>query len=116
MARKSVVTNHKMLDSVDISSNQTSNTTSVKYLDYASIHVSWSGVSPVGAIRVQARNGKDDSWRDLDFGSAIAISGNSGEHDIILSKMSFSDIRIAYDATSGTGALDAIITAKTEGA
>jgi hypothetical protein len=116
MGRKSVVPGFKMIDSGNLSGNIVSSIVSVKNLDKASIHLDWSGSSPVGTITVSARNGETDSWYTLDFGSAISISGNSGDHQIVLNELPFTDIRLDYTATSGTGTLDASITAKVLGA
>ena len=117
MGRKNVVKSFKMLDAVDISSSQTSDATNVINLDTASIHVVWSaGSSPVGTITVEARNGENDSWYELDFGSTISVSGASGDHQIMLNEMPFTDIRILYTATSGSATLTATLTMKTMGA
>jgi hypothetical protein len=116
LARKNVLKPYKMIDGGDLSSNITSSTTSVINLDKASISISWSGSSPVGTIEVEARNGEADPWTALDFGgSTISISGNSGSHRILLNETPFTDVRVSYTATSGTGTIDAIITAKQVG-
>ena len=116
MGRKNVVKSYKMFDQEDISTSATSSITSVINQDKASISVSWSGTSPVGTLTVEARNGKDESFYTLEFGAPIPISGNTGDHQLILSEMPFTDIRIQYTSTSGTGTMDAIITSKTVGA
>lgn len=105
-----------MIDSGDLSANITSNITNVSNLDKGSIHVSWTGSSPSSTLVVQARNGEDASWYELSFGSTISISGNSGNHQLVLEEMPFTDIRIVTTFTSGTGSLDATITSKTVGA
>jgi hypothetical protein len=115
VARKNTLKAFKMLDAGDVSGNLQSATTNVLNLDKASISVTWTGSSPVGTLEVLARNGEDDAWSALNFGSAISISGNSGDHRILLNEMPFTDIRIDYTATSGTGSLTAIITAKQVG-
>lgn len=116
MGRKSVVPGFKLVDSQSLASNITSDVVSVKNLDQASIHLEWSGVFPVGAVTIEARNGEQDVWYELDFGSSIDISGASGNHQIVFNQMPFSDIRLQYSATSGSGTLDAFITAKVVGA
>lgn len=99
-----------------MASNITSEVVSTKNLDKASIHVSWTGSSPVGTLTVQARNGENDSYRTLDFGSAISVSGNSGEHELIFTELPFSDIKMTYTRTSGTGTMSAYIHSKVVGA
>lgn len=117
MGRKHVVHSYEMFDSVDISTNQTSSITNVEQLDQATIHISWTGTSPVGEITVEARNGSADNWYELDFGlAAISISGASGDHQILFREMPFTDIRLKYASTSGTGNLTARLTMKTVGA
>jgi hypothetical protein len=105
-----------MIDAGDLSGSLTSTTTNVINLDKASIHLSWSGTSPDGVITVEARNGEKDSWYTLDFGSAINISGNSGSHQLIFNELPFTDIRVVFTFTSGTGSIDAVLTMKTQGA
>lgn len=116
MARKHVVQSFKMIDSGDLSSNITSEITNTKNLDKASIHLSWTGTSPVGVITVEAKNGENDSWYTLDFGASISIAGNSGEHQLVFNEMPFTDLKLQYTATSGTGTIEAVYTAKTTGA
>ena len=57
-----------MLDAVSLAADATSSPTSVTNQDKASIHLVWTGTSPVGTLAVQARNGELDSWYALDFG------------------------------------------------
>ncbi len=100
---------------MDISGSATSDITSVLNLDKASIAIDWSGTSPVGEIQVEARNGENEPWTVLDI-ATISISGNSGNHRIIFLELPFTDIRLQYISTSGTGSMDAVITSKTVGA
>ncbi len=105
-----------MLDASDISTNSTSAESVVLNQDIASIHVVWTGSSPVGVITVEAKNGdKDSAWRVLDMGATINVSGNSGEHDLTFTELPFHSLRIVYTAGGGTGSLDAVITSKTVG-
>lgn len=104
-----------MFDDVDISVNQSSSVTSVKNLDEATIHVEWSGTSPDGVLTVKARNGSG-SWQTVDMGGTITITGNSGSHILLFSKMPGEDIQLTYNANSGTGNLTARISAKVVGA
>ena len=121
MSRKSVVPGFAMIESEDLSVNITSEIVSVKNLDNASIIVSWSGTSPVGTLAVQARNNGNgdvnpEPWYTLDMGAPITISGNSGTHQLVFNLLPFTDLRLVYTATSGTGTLDAVITSKVSGA
>lgn len=121
MSRKSVVAGFPMIQSGDLSANITSEIVSVKNLDNASIIVTWTGATPIGVLTVEARNnGKGgatpEPWYTLDMGAAITISGNSGNHQLIFNLLPFTDLRLIYTATSGTGTLDAVITSKVSGA
>lgn len=116
MGRKHTVKSFKMLDSADISGNQTSTTTNVLQSDIASIALEWTGTSPVGTLTVEARNGEKANFLELDFGSTISISGNTGDHIINLLEMPFTDIRLQYTAGSGTGNMTATLTMKSIGA
>lgn len=84
-------------------------------MDKASIAVSWSGTVPVGTLSVEARNGESASWYTLDFNVSMDVSGNTGAHQIVFNELPFTDIRLNYNRTSGTGTMDAIITMKVVG-
>lgn len=116
MSRKHVVKSHRMLDAADMSGNLTSEPTNVLQLDKASIYIAWSGSSVSGTIEVQARNGEKAPWYALDFGSAISLATDSGSHVVVLNETPFSDIRIVYTRSAGTGSVDAILTMKSVGA
>jgi hypothetical protein len=121
MSRKNILRPFKMLNAVSMASNQTSSVTNVVNIDIAHILVEWSGTSPVGTLAVQARHNQEStnitgSWFDLDGLSAIAISGNTGSHQILLNELPFSEIRLVYTFTSGTGSLTATIQGKVVGA
>ncbi len=105
----------------DMSTNQTSYVTSIKNQDKASIIVNWSGTAPVGVLTVEARNkkenvGPDSGWITLDFGSPINITGNTGSHTLIFNELQFTELRLQYTASSGSGTIGAFISSKTSGA
>lgn len=116
MARKHVVYGYKPFDATSIGSSQTSSEIEVGQSDYGSIFLSWTGTSPVGVLEVQAKNGEKGTYRALDFGSAINITGNSGSHDILLNEMPFTHLKLVYTRTSGTGSITANVTFKSRGA
>lgn len=116
MGRKSVLKSFKMLNQADLSTNQVSEITNVQNLDNGSIVLKWTG-DAVGTITVEARNGEKEDFRTLAFGGgAILLAGTADEHEIIFKLFPFTDIRIQYTSTSGTGSIDATITAKVVGA
>lgn len=123
MARKLVVQAFQLLTDQDMTSDFTSAETSVKNLDQASVRVSWTtGSSPVGELRFQALQEKDGvpvsdaDWFDIDFDATINIDSTETEHQILFEVLPFDKIRMRYIATSGTGVMNAKITAKTIGA
>lgn len=116
MGRKNVLKSFPMFDAVSLGANATSSETSVINLDKASIHIVWTGSSPVGTITAQARNGESDAWYVLDFGAAISVSGSSGEHQLVFNELPFTDIRLLYTRTSGSGSITARLSAKVQGA
>lgn len=116
MGRKSVVKSFQMIDSGDMSADITSEIVNVINLDQASVYVSWSGTSPVGEIKVEAQNGDNETWYELDFNSTMTVSGNTGDLQIIFNQMPFTSIRLFYDRTSGIGTLNAVISMKVIGA
>lgn len=101
---------------LDLSASFTTPATSVINLDKASIHIDWSGSSPEGVLTVEARNGESDDWYTLEFGAAIDITGNTGNHQLVFNELPFTDIRLVYTRTSGTGSATANLTAKVSGA
>lgn len=122
MGRKNVIKTYAMIggDAVDavpgdMSAPIVSHTVNCINLDKASIHVNWSGTAPVGELIVDARNGENDPWYTLDFGT-MPVTGNAGDHQLIFNEMPFTDIRLQYGFTSGTGTMTARISAKVTGA
>lgn len=116
MARKNLVPTYELQNFSDLSDNATSNSFNVQNLDNLSIHLLFSG-TPTGTVVVQARNGSDDGWYNLTLGGgAISLVGAPGSHQILLTYLPFTDIRLIYSRSSGTGTMEARITAKTVGA
>lgn len=103
-------------DGNDLSGNITTTHSNVEHADFASIHITWSGTGLTGEFFVDARNGEDDTWYAIDFGSAISISGTSGDEHIVMNETPFTDIRLRYTASAGTGTATAYLTTKSKGA
>lgn len=115
MSRKNVIAPFQMFGSggADMSQAQViSSTTEVLYTDNIGVIVSWSGTAPVGQLFFEVYERFQQIWVPLDFGNAIAISGNSGSHDISINQLPWGRIRARYVKTSGTGTLFATLTAK----
>lgn len=116
MSRKNAIFSYKFFDEQVISSDATSEHTSSIMQDQATIALTWAASTLVADLIVQVRNGSGDDWRNLDFGSAISISGASGSHEIHFLSMPWTDLRLFVDVTSGSGTVSAVITAKALGA
>lgn len=122
MARKNIILPYKIFDGVDLATDQTSLPTDVSYLDNIGIIVEWSGTSPVGELFVECANPpehlKDPSdwtWVPLDFGRSIGISDDSGNHDINMTQLPYSKLRMQFKRTSGAGQMTATLVAKQVG-
>lgn len=116
---KSTLVNYSMFGAgADMSAaSTTSAITSTKRHDNAGILVSWTGTSPVGSLDVQVSNDYNSdtgigTWFSLNFGSAISISGNSGQAEITMTMLPFSNIRAVYTKVSGVGTLQASLSLK----
>lgn len=119
MSRKNVVHAFPLINAGDMSSSITSSAMNTKYQDNVGLNIVWSGTSPVGAITVEVRNaysGVSGGWTALDFGTSIAITGNSGTHALNVHQTPYEELRVNYVRTSGTGTLYVTASAKTVGA
>lgn len=122
MSRKNVTKPTKIIDAGDLSANITSSEINVENLDKGSIHLDWTGSTPVGVITVEARNQNTQDntdtnpWITLDLGTPINISGNTGNHQLIFNELPFTKLRLKFAFGSGTGTLNATATMKTVGA
>jgi len=95
--------------------------TTIDMVDKIGIDLDWTGTSPVGTFDVQVcylipNTTTFTTWRSLDFGSTISISGNAGNHQISIQDPPFQKLRIKYTRTSGTGNLTAVLHAMAKGA
>lgn len=107
--------------SLNMSSDITTEITAVKNSDNIGIQLVWTGSSPSGEVFIQTSNDYNEqlstgTWTDLDFGTPILITGNSGSHLININLVPFAFVRLFYDRTSGTGTLVATLVMKTVGA
>lgn len=117
MARKNFIDSFNMLDAVSLADPHTSPPTNVLKLDRASLYVSWTDLLAVGELEVQGRIGEDNAWFIVDFSEPLEIKPDyNGEFQIIFNELPFTDIRLIYTPTSGSGSLTATLTSKTVGA
>ena len=128
MGRKDKLS-YVLLNGVDASVNQTSSNTNIEYLDKVGLVIQWTG-SPVGNlfvdvnVQVQSSSGvSNSSFAPLSFQdaasssvvSSIPIPGSGSPLIIKLSDLCFSQIRVRYVATSGTGNLTVYLDSKVVG-
>lgn len=128
MGRKQVIHQYSMFEgqTINMSTSQTSNITNVEQLDKVAIHCKWTA-GPAGEFKLLARNGGKvaplntvkytDSWFELNFGSALTITGADSEIQIVLAECPFTEVQLTYTASTGSASdLTAYLTAKTVGA
>jgi hypothetical protein len=111
MSRKNVIKPYQIINAGDMSGDITSASTNTQYLDNVGLIAEWTGTSPVGTITVEVQNG-DSAWSELNFGTTIAVSGNTGNHNININELPFEKYRVKYNFTSGVGTLTVYSTAK----
>ena len=95
----------------DMSANITSPSVDISNVDDISIVYDWVGTSPIGTLIVQVKNG-DSPWSQLDISPPASVLNNSGNNNIQITNVSFKELRLAYNHTSGTGTLNAYLTGK----
>jgi hypothetical protein len=72
------------------------------------LYAKWTG-APTGSLKLQgSANGVD--WFDLE--TATALAGSGGEKVFSLDGIPWKLVRVFYDFTSGTGALDVWLNSK----
>lgn len=104
-----------------MSGNITSGVTSIQFLDNIGVQFNFTG-TPTGTFQVQvsADYAQDElgnvqnpgNWVPITLTPAPVAAGSSGSVYIDLNELSAPWMRLAYVFTSGTGSLNAFITAK----
>lgn len=102
---KRIIMPFKAVDAGDMSGNITGKESNTASLDFAGYFISWTGTSPVGELKFEAQELENGTWTQVDMGSTISISGNSGSHQVVFNTMPFAKLRPVYARTSGTGTL-----------
>lgn len=127
MSRKHSLPPHDMLLEDDMSAAVTSPPTNVSQIDQCVIIASWTG-SAVGSFTVEGAQVPSTqlransplpasiTWTALDFGAPIEAAGVDDEHQLVLTQIPFTHIRVVFTPTSGSGSLSARISGKTVGA
>lgn len=105
-----------------MAANITSAVTIVQNLSMISYDISWSGTTPVGTMTVEVSNTYSvnpdgtvrtaGNWTTLTLSSTTNVSGNNGNGFIDVDQTGAFAMRLKYTRTSGTGTMNATITAK----
>lgn len=87
-----------------------------------SYDISWDGSSPVGDMSIQVSNSystnadgsvrNPGNWTTVPLTALAPVSGNTGNGFIDIDASGAYAIRLVYTRTSGTGTMQAIISAK----
>jgi hypothetical protein len=115
MSRKNIIPGYKAFDALDATTTQTQDPeTSVVGCDKASYHVTFSTAN-TGELIVQAKNSKNDSWYDLDFGVPLTVTA---ETEIILNvnQINFQAMRLVWQPSAGAGTISAVLSSASVGA
>jgi hypothetical protein len=114
MARKLVIPSYIALNAADATVSQTSGESIVDGTDKVSYHVTFSA-NNTGTFTVQAKNGNNDAWYDLDFGQPLTITADN-EAVFFLNECPFTKVRLLWSPSAGSGTMTAILTSKSLGA
>jgi len=109
MGSKRVIDTYQAITDGDMSSNITGPSTNILYTDRVSYQLIYTG-SPTGTFSVQVSN-DETTWEDVAFDTTPTASG-AGDTDFLEIETGAKFIRLNYTASSGTGTLQAKMTAK----
>jgi hypothetical protein len=116
---KKLITPFRLIQSGNMATNITGAEVRCAHQDSAIAYIEWTGTSPIGVIGFEFLEVDADRsptevkiWKPVDFGSTIAVSGNSGSHQLVFSVLPFFALRPVYTATSGIGTLSVTFAAK----
>lgn len=121
MSRKNNLLKYQPISAGDMSGNITSGVTSIQYLDNIGVQFNFTG-APTGTFQIQvsADYAQDEfgnvqnagNWIPITFSSNPVAAGSAGSVYVDLNQLSAPWMRLAYVFTSGSGSLNAFITAK----
>ena len=93
-----------------MASSLTSPAVGIQFLDNVGIMASWTG-TPTGTFAVQV-SVDTVTWVPITLSPAITASGSADQAYFELNQLSAPYIRLVYTASSGSGTLNALVTAK----
>jgi len=122
MASRPLLKPFQVITNGDMSGNIISAVTVIDNISMVSYDISWAGSSPVGTMSIQVSNTytqnangtvrNPGNWTTLTLSAPTPVSGNSGNGGIDVDATAFNAIRLVYNHVSGTGSLQAVISAK----
>lgn len=117
---KGVLLPYLVVTAGSMAASITSLVTNIQYMDDVVYQIQWTG-TPVGTFTVQVSEDYQQSggtvlnagtWTTLTLSSAITAAGSADQAILDLNQLPYSWIRLVYTRTSGTGTLNAYISAK----
>lgn len=113
MALKNALNSFQCISAQSMTGTVTSAITNIQFHDNVSYHIDWTGTA-VGAFSVQTSI-DGVNWDTLPLSPTPAAAGVAGSGTIECSQMAQTFIQLIYTPTSGTGTLNAVISAKSNG-
>lgn len=124
MASRPLIAPHSVITDGDMASDIISEVTIITNSTLVCYAVSWAGTSPLGECQVQVSNDykvnaagtvqNAGTWTTLTLSATATVSGNTGTGVIELASLASYAIRLRYARTSGSGTLQAVLTAKVQ--
>ena len=113
MGNKNTVKPKTFITAGDMGANYASDSFDISEMDNLAIQLTWTG-TPTGTIQVQGTikdsPGTDD-WVDV-LTTGVSTAGAAGTALINLSNVAWTDVRVYYTRSSGSGALSGLYFAK----
>ena len=109
MSVKRVVDFSKYLTAQSMAATVTGASTNVLYTDRVAYQINWTG-SAVGIFTVEGSN-DEVVWTNLPLSTSVTAD-NAADDAVIEVETALKFVRLLYTRTSGTGTLNAYITAK----
>lgn len=111
---KNITKAFKIFDAGDMSGNLTSETIPCERLDNVAVQLMWTG-TPTGDFFVDARISEDAPWTELDLDPAVVAGGSASDWIMSFGQTPYSELRVRYVRSSGSGELTGWARAKALG-
>lgn len=122
MSSRPQLSPYPVITNGDMSGNLVSKITIIDKLSLISYAISWSGAAPVGDISVEVSNDYSQNadgsvknaglWNTLPLSALTPVSGNVDNGFIDIELQGGYAMRLRYTRTSGTGTMQAVLSAK----